>query len=251
MAAIGPLAFAYDGWHVSTFIQSDLKNPKRDMPLALAVTPVVITLIYVCYFVGISSLVGPERIMEMGSAHVAAAMEAIVGPVGGKLIFVFVVISVMGAANGQIMGLCRTPYALSLRNMFPGAKKLAVKNGADMPVNSCLLGLVVSLVWMVIHFFCQSTGILGSSDVSEIAIISSYLLYLPLYVVVFRLWRKGEIKSSLMGIVVPIAAALGSAIAVLGGLQNPMFIWYLLLCGAMLAAAYFYYGRHAKDIHGI
>ena len=251
LAAIGPLAFAYDGWHVSTFIQSDLKNPKRDMPLALAVTPVVITLIYVCYFVGISSLVGPERIMELGSAHVAAAMEAIVGPVGGKLIFVFVVISVMGAANGQIMGLCRTPYALSLRNMFPGAKRLAVKNGADMPVNSCLLGLAVSLIWMVIHFFCQSTGILGSSDVSEIAIISSYLLYLPLYGVVFRLWRRGEIKSPLMGIAVPVAAALGSAIAVLGGLQNPLFIWYLLLCGVMMAAARSYYGRHAKDIHGI
>ena len=86
---------------------------------------------------------------------------------------------------------------------------------------------------------------------SEIAIISSYLLYLPLYGVVFRLWRRGEIKSPLMGIAVPVAAALGSAIAVLGGLQNPMFLWYLLLCGAMLAAAYFYYGRHAKDIHGI
>lgn len=252
LAAIGPLAFAYDGWHVSTFVQYDLKNPKRNMPLALFITPIIITIIYIAYFVGISSLVGPEKVMALGSDHVAAAAEAIVGPVGGKLIFVFVVISVMGAANGQVMGLCRTPYALSLRNMFPNAKKLSVMNHkVEMPVNSCILSFFVSIVWMILHYICQSTGILGGSDVSEIAIMSSYLLYLPLYYVVLKLWRKGEIKNVFMGLIVPIMAALGSVVALIGGVQTPLFIYYLLICFVMLAVAYVYYGKHKDDIHNI
>ena len=124
-------------------------------------------------------------------------------------------------------------------------------NKADMPIYSCLLGMGISLVWMVIHYLCQTTGILGGSDVSEIAIMSSYLLYIPLYYVVFRLWRQKEIKSVFMGLIVPVLAVLGSAIAILGGLQNPLFIWYLLICFAILLIAYFYYGRHKNDIHSV
>ncbi len=251
LAAVGPLCFAYDGWHVATFVQADIKNPKRNMPLALFLTPIVITIVYICYFWGMSSILGPQRVMELGDAHVAVAMEKILGALGGRVFFIFVIISVMGAVNGQVMGICRTPYALSLRNMFPAAKKFSVMNKAEMPINSCLLGMVISLVWMVIHYICQSTGVLGNSDVSEIAIMSSYLLYLPLYYVVFRLWRQKEIKSLFMGLFVPVLAVLGSAIAILGGLQNPLFIWYLLICAAMLLIAFFYYGRHKDDIRSV
>ena len=251
LAAVGPLCFAYDGWHVATFVQSDIKNPKRNMPLALSLTPIVITIVYICYFWGISGILGPDKVMEMGSAHVAAAMEKILGPLGGRVFFVFVIVSVMGTVNGETMGLCRTPYALSLRNMFPAAKKFSVMNKADMPVNSCLLSMGLSLVWMVVHYLCQSTGILGGSDVSEIAIMSSYLLYIPLYYVVFKLWRQKEIKNVFMGLIVPVLAVLGSCIAILGGLQNPLFIWYLLICGAMLLIAFVYYGKHKDDIHTV
>ena len=251
LAAVGPLCFAYDGWHVATFVQADIKNPKRNMPLALSITPIIITIVYICYFWGISGILGPEKVMEMGSAHVAAAMEKILGPLGGRVFFIFVIVSVMGTVNGEAMGLCRTPYALSLRNMFPAAKKFSVMNKADMPVYSCLLSMALSLVWMIAHYFCQSTGILGGSDVSEIAIMSSYLLYIPLYYVVFRLWRQHEIKNVFMGLIVPVLAVLGSCIAILGGLQNPLFIWYLLICGAILLIAFFYYGRHKDDIHSV
>ena len=251
LAAVGPLCFAYDGWHVATFVQSDIKNPKRNMPLALSLTPIVITIVYICYFWGISGILGPDKVMEMGSAHVAAAMEKILGPLGGRVFFVFVIISVMGTVNGEVMGLCRTPYALSLRGMFPAAEKISIMNKADMPIYSCLLGMVLSLAWMVVHYFCQSTGILGGSDVSEIAIMSSYLLYIPLYYVVFKLWTKKEIKNVFMGLIVPVLAVLGSCIAILGGLQNPLFIWYLLICGAILFIAFLYYGKHRNDIHTV
>ena len=60
-----------------------------------------------------------------------------------------------------------------------------------------------------------------------------------------------EIKSLFMGLFVPVLAVLGSAIAILGGLQNPLFIWYLLICAAMLLIAFFYYGRHKDDIRSV
>ena len=91
LAAVGPLCFAYDGWHVATFVQADIKNPKRNMPLALFLTPLVITIVYICYFWGMSSILGPQRVMELGDAHVAVAMEKILGALGGRVFFIFVI----------------------------------------------------------------------------------------------------------------------------------------------------------------
>ena len=54
-----------------------------------------------------------------------------------------------------------------------------------------------------------------------------------------------------MGLIVPIMAALGSVVALIGGVQTPLFIYYLLICFVMLAVAYVYYGKHKDDIHNI
>ena len=54
-----------------------------------------------------------------------------------------------------------------------------------------------------------------------------------------------------MGMIVPIIAAIGSLLAVIGGIQNPLYIYYLIICVTMLVIAYFYYGRHKDDIHNI
>jgi len=54
VGAFGPVAFSFDGWIVSTSICHEIKNSKKNLPIALSVAPIVILLIYVAYFVGIS-----------------------------------------------------------------------------------------------------------------------------------------------------------------------------------------------------
>ena len=78
-------------------------------------------------------------------------------------------------------------------------------------------------------------------DISEIAIVVSYLLYLVFYFAVFRLWQQGHIKSMLLGVISPILAALGSLMVVFGGMQNPLFLPVCLpICALVLLLAYFY-----------
>lgn len=61
VAAIGPIAFSFDGWIISTTIGHEIKNSKRNLPLALIISPIIILAIYILYFVGIS---------KIGRAHV-------------------------------------------------------------------------------------------------------------------------------------------------------------------------------------
>lgn len=54
LAAVGPIAYSYDGWVVSTSISHEVKSARRNLPIALTVAPLIILLIYVTYFVGIT-----------------------------------------------------------------------------------------------------------------------------------------------------------------------------------------------------
>ncbi len=248
LSAVGPVAFSFDGWYASTFLAHDIKDSKRNLPLALIISPIIILIVYLFYFVGISTLIGPEKVVALGQAHVAEAASMLLGPLGTKLILIFVTISVMGTANGLIMAYARTPYSLGIRGMLPKENMLtSISKRYQMPINSCTLSFIISCIWIGIHYICSSSGILGSSDVSEIAIVSSYLLYLPLYYQVYLLYKKGQIKSKIKGIVTPILAALGSLVALLGGLQNPMFIFYLTFCIMLLIAAGAFYSKKSSQ----
>lgn len=93
----------------------------------------------------------------------------------------------------------------------------------------------------MVHYFAQKYTLFPNSDISEIAIVTSYLLYLGLYYKVFVLWKKKEIKSLFRGLICPLLAAIGSLIIFSGGIQNPLFGLYFAICAIVFGAGYSYY----------
>jgi APA family basic amino acid/polyamine antiporter len=85
-------------------------------------------------------------------------------------------------------------------------------------------------------------------DVSEIAIGVSYLNYIVLYLAVIRLTKKGEIKNKFMGYLIPVLAIAGSLVIILGSITHPLFIYYLLICLAIMIAGRIYYEKNKVKI---
>ncbi|HHV31096.1 MAG TPA: APC family permease [Clostridiales bacterium] len=246
LAAIGPIAYSFDGWTISTTIAPEIKDSKRNLPKALVIAPIIVLLTYVAYFIGVTSLVEPKKIMELQDAHVYLVAQKLFGGLGGQLILIFVIIAVMGTANGIILGYIRLPYAMALRGseMFPLADKLIKTSGKNnMPVNSAVFCYAITLFWTVAHYITVKFNLLPNSDVSEISIVMSYLFYIILYYKVFQLYRKGEIQGVFRGIVIPSLATLGSLFILSGGLQSRLFVFYAAFCVAVVFAALLYYSR--------
>lgn len=245
LAALVPIAFAFDGWIVSTSISHEVKDAKKNVPLALVLAPFFILIIYLTYFIGLSVYLGPETIMALGDGHVNYAASQLFGPWAAKALLVFVIISVAGTANGLTMGLIQMPYSLALRNMFPSSTKLTKVNEKwNAPLTSAFVSLIIVLSWVAIHYLTQKYNLLPNSDVSEIAITLQYVSFILLYVQVLRLGFKGEIKSFWKGKVFPILATLGSLIIFFVGALNPLFWFYISLCAILLGIAYlFWYKR--------
>lgn len=243
LTALGPIAYSYDGWIVSTSIAHEVKDSKKTLPRALTIAPLIILIIYVTYFVGISSYLGPQTVMLLGDQHVSVAAAQLVGNQFSKMIVIFVIISVMGSVNGLVTGFIRTPYSLALRkNMLPFSKKLSSGiSKHNVPIYSALFAYILAVFWMFIHYITAKYHLLPNSDVSEISIAISYLLYILLYYKVYKLYKVKQITSKFKGIVCPLLATVGSLIILSGGIQSSLFIYYFIFCLIIMLVGRYYY----------
>lgn len=250
LAAFGPIAFSYDGWIVSTTICHEIKNSKKNLPIALSVAPIGVLVVYLAYFLGITSYLGADKVLEFGDNSVFEAATGLFGAFGAKLVLVAVVISILGTVNGVVLGLIRLPYSLALRNMMPASSVFKKENAklGGMPVNSAVLVYVLSVVYLLIHNFVTLSGneFIANLDISEIAICVLYLLYIILYVAVIKLCLKGQIKNKFLGIGAPILAIIGSLIIFSGSVVKLAFILYAAVCLIFILIAYLFY-RKNKD----
>lgn len=186
--AVCATAFAYDGWIIATSINSELKNGKKDLPLALMWGSVIIVAIYIAYYIGLAGGITNVEMMANGQAGAKAAFSAIFGKFGGTALFVFVIISCFGTLNGLAMGCSRGFYSLAVRNEGPCVDRMQqVDKVTKMPVNSSVTALIVCAVWLV-FFYCSQLSAIGkymgifAFDPTELPIVTIYAFYIPIFI---------------------------------------------------------------------
>lgn len=249
ISAIAPIAFSFDGWIVSTSIGHEIKDSRKNLPKALVIAPIFILIIYILYFVGISSYVGIENVMALGDSHVNVAANSIFGVYGAKFILIFVIISIMGTVNGLIIGYIRMPYSLAIRNMFPKAKSISkINDKYKMPIISAVLVMVISLFWMMVHYITVKFNMLQNSDISEISITINYVLYIIFYIKVIKMGMKKDVQGVFRGFINPILAIIGSIIILLGSMGNSLFFVYAFICALVIVSAMIFYKKEKIEI---
>lgn len=109
--------FAFAGWWEVTRIAGEVKNPQRNLPAALAIGVVAITVIYILtslvlfYLVPVTKITGDE-------AYVSQAGEALFGKFGGVIFAAIIIISVLGTLVSYLMVSARVYYAMAQDGVF-------------------------------------------------------------------------------------------------------------------------------------
>ena len=90
---------SYDGWVALSFVAGEVKNPKRNLPLALALG--------LALAIGIYVLANAAYLRVLTVAEIAATprvgalvAERSMGPVGGAFVSFTILLSIIGAING-------------------------------------------------------------------------------------------------------------------------------------------------------
>ncbi len=232
-SAIVACSFAYEGWQIATTVNSEIKNSKKNLPIALVVGAFVIVSVYILFLVGINLAMTPSQILEQGDNAVTYAAKIIFGNTFASLITVFVVISCLGTLNGIVMSIIRIPYSLAIRGNGILPKKIILKNKAiDMPYNSAMYGFIVSFIYFIV-WYCSLNNVFGKYiALDEIPIVLAYISYLFLYV---HIIRKFDELSFIKRYVIPIIAFVGTTVVIYGGITNPNIGMYMILSMLLIA----------------
>src|SRR5204862_308400 len=117
IAALVAALWAYDGWNNVSMVSSEVKNPQRNLPLALIGGTAAVAAIYLlanwAYFHVLSG-------SEVAHADRVAAemMRKIFGGWGANAVSVAALISIFAALNGSILSGSRVPYAAAREGYF-------------------------------------------------------------------------------------------------------------------------------------
>jgi APA family basic amino acid/polyamine antiporter len=115
--ALVAVTWTVGGWEYVTFAAGEIKNPKKNLPLALIIGTVVIFVLYIIINIAylkvlpMDSLIGEIKVGE-------ATAKSLYGPGIAGAFVVVVIISMFGSLNGNILVGPRISYAMAKDKLF-------------------------------------------------------------------------------------------------------------------------------------
>ena len=115
--ALVAVTWTVGGWEYVTFAAGEIKNPKKNLPLALIIGTVVILVLYIMINIAylkvlpMDSLIGELKVGE-------ATAKSLYGPGIAGAFVVVVIISMFGSLNGNILVGPRISYAMAKDELF-------------------------------------------------------------------------------------------------------------------------------------
>lgn len=234
-AALVSTAFAYEGWIIATNINAEIKNAKRNLPIALTVGSLIVVAICVLYNLGVA---GGTSIDALRAEGATVAFRNVFGGGIGAVLNLFVAISCLGTLNGLMLAQTRSAYALAVRDrgMRPEFFR-DLDAHSNMPANSSVVGLFLSMFWFLYFYAGNLAGWCGpyGFDSSELPIITIYAFYLPIYVMFMV---KGKGFGVFKRFILPILATCGSLFTIYAAiLSHKMGVVYYLIVFAVFMVA--------------
>ena len=109
--------WSYGGWQHATYASAEVRNPQRTLPLAMTLGAVAVTATYLLANLAYMFLLTPGEMAA--SPRVAAdAIARVLGPAGGSLISLAIVISTFGVIGIYTLTAPRIYYAMAADGVF-------------------------------------------------------------------------------------------------------------------------------------
>ncbi|KAI6190712.1 Amino acid permease [Aphelenchoides bicaudatus] len=137
--------FAYQGWNYLNFIVEELQNPKRDLPLAIIISCVSVTIIYVLTNVALYTVISPAEMITSKAVALDFA-NRVYGPLA-FLMPVFIACSTLGSANGVIFTSSRLFYVGAREGQMPEVLTM-VNHKTATPIPAVLVTGLLSLAYL-------------------------------------------------------------------------------------------------------
>ena len=239
--------FSSDAWHNVTFMAGEVRNPRRNLPLALGLGTALVIALYLLANVAYLTSLPLAEIQHARDDRVATAMLARVFPsVAVPLMAGAIMVSTFGCNNGLILAGSRAYYAMARDGLF--FRSAARLNRARVPAwGLALQGLWAAALVLPRTFRENQYGNLYS-DLLDYVMSAALVFYILTIFAVFRLRRlRPEVERPYRAVGYPLVPALylvGAAtiVSVLVA-YRPLTTWPGLVLVLAGVPAYFFWKR--------
>ena len=180
VAAMISILFAYDGWTDVTYCGGEVKDPRRNLPIAILGGTGLVIALYVLTNLAYYTVLSPAEV----ATHEAVGSETvrrILGAAGAQALAVLVAVSTFGTTNGAILTGPRVTQAMAADGLLwrPAAH---VDPRRGTPDVALLLQGALSIAWLL--------AARGFEDVSGWFVTTSWLFYGLSTAAIFVLRRR-------------------------------------------------------------
>jgi APA family basic amino acid/polyamine antiporter len=117
MAALVAALWAYDGWNDLNMVAGEIKQPERNIPIALIAGVATVGVLYVLVNAGVQYVL-PANVIAASPRPASDAVALVMGHMGAAIVSIGMAVSMLVTLNGTIMSGARVPYAMARDGYF-------------------------------------------------------------------------------------------------------------------------------------
>jgi basic amino acid/polyamine antiporter, APA family len=121
LLALVPIMFTYSGWNAATYVAEEVRNPGRNVPLALALGTIAVILIYLGLNALYLHVLPPSELASLPGRLLDVVGERLFGVAAGNVIAVFTIVSLCASISAMTLAGPRVYYAMARDGVFFGA----------------------------------------------------------------------------------------------------------------------------------
>lgn len=157
--ALQAIFYTFDGWHTAAYFAEEDADPARNLPKSMIGGLLLIVLIYLLVNAAILYIL-PMPALQQSKLAAADAITLIFGEQSGKIVTFFLMISILGIVNAQVMFNPRVLYSMSRDGLF--IRQGTRVNAGGTPSITMPLSVAMAIVFIL-------SGKEASGKLSDIA----------------------------------------------------------------------------------
>ncbi len=180
--------FSADAWNNITFTAGEVKDPRRNIPLSLALGTVAVIGLYLLANVAYLVTLPFEAVQHAPADRVATATLNVVFPGAGTVIMaIAIMVSTFGCNNGLILAGARAYYAMARDGLF--FRSAGRLNAAKVPASGLALQGIWAAALILPRVYNPASGAYGNlySNLLDYVISAALIFYILTIAGVFRL----------------------------------------------------------------
>ncbi|GIS59603.1 MAG: hypothetical protein CM1200mP2_18280 [Planctomycetaceae bacterium] len=170
--------WAYNGWHGITPVAEEVREPGRNIPRALLIGVGILTTLYVSANIAYHLVVPMEEmVLEENRKKVAVLLfDRLLGPIGGTLMAVGVMVSTFGAINSNLLLGPRVPFAMGRDDALLHWLG-EVSPRFRTPARAIAVQAMMGVVLLVSSTMLADTLTAGGAATSVFDLMTSYIVF--------------------------------------------------------------------------